>query len=138
MIYPRCASIVRLQKLGPGTDSETDVSDAVYQAVMDCLLLKRDAHTPLECPDDKVRYPMEQMPGLEVKTEILGHRKPDIATSVAQIVTMLLRKQYSVKPQNDSVKAFTNHQSGKAMPSTSAAIQTRPRLTWRFIARFGS
>ncbi|KAL1842967.1 hypothetical protein VTJ49DRAFT_3608 [Mycothermus thermophilus] len=63
-LLPRSASLLKLAEIGPTDHAATGASDAVYQAVMDCLLLKRDAQTPLLCPDGKVRYPMNQMPGL--------------------------------------------------------------------------
>jgi hypothetical protein len=112
-LNPRSLSVIKQAPVKGGSTTNTSLSDETYMTVMDCLLLKRDAQTPLLCPDGQTRYPMKVMPGLTVGMRILGHADPVKATKISQLVTGLLKKLHT-KSKSDSVEILANPESGEA------------------------
>lgn len=65
-LSPRGVSVFKLDDM---KNNDTDISDSdlIYKTIMDCLLIKRSAQTPIKAPDGKVYYPRGQKPGLRVR-----------------------------------------------------------------------
>lgn len=117
-LSPRSLSVVKLADTAG--QKSTDDSDSVYRAVMDCLLLKRSAQTPIETPDGQTRYPRDKMPGLTVRVVELGYADPNVATAVSTTVTELLRSLYTIRAANDSAEVIANPEMGDGGESNNA------------------
>ncbi|KAH6640436.1 hypothetical protein F5144DRAFT_599134 [Chaetomium tenue] len=84
-------------------------SDLVYREIMNCLLIKRSAQTPLDLPNGKKCYPRDEMPAHRVKVEELGHADKTMAVNVATVVTELLRNLNNTSDiLNDYIQSIGN------------------------------
>jgi hypothetical protein len=135
----RAVSVVRLGRM---EDAKMDVadSDAVYKAIMDCLLIKRSSQTPLATPDGVTHYPRDRMPGLIVRVEELGYADPTVAATVCATVTELLRSLYTIRAANDSAEILLNPAgTGEDGGDSDGAINmTILRALWMVSFHFAS
>ncbi|KAK1754219.1 hypothetical protein QBC47DRAFT_403605 [Echria macrotheca] len=71
---------------------EPEISDAVYREICNCVMIRRTITTGIEDLNQPgtIRYPRDQMPSFNVRTEILGYTGVR-AQQVADITQRLLR-----------------------------------------------